>query len=126
MEMDSLPGLKAVFEDWRRKKRHAKEAVPGELVARAQRAIELHGIGPVARATKLDRTRLRTGRGRLKKKRSTTSVPAYSRVSLALPVMVPGPFAELETPAGLKVRLFAQTAETLDLLSSLCGAVGTR
>jgi hypothetical protein len=36
------------------------------------------------------------------------------------------PFAEIETRAGLKLRLFAQTDETLGLLSSLCGMGGSR
>jgi hypothetical protein len=34
------------------------------------------------------------------------------------------PFAEVETPAGLKVRLFTETGEALGLLSSLLGAGG--
>jgi hypothetical protein len=36
------------------------------------------------------------------------------------------PFAEVETPTGLKVRLFAETGEALGLLSALLGAGGAR
>jgi len=43
-------------------------------------------------------------------------------VELAAPVVAARPFAEVEMPTGLKIRLFTQTNETLELLSSLCGA----
>jgi hypothetical protein len=46
-------------------------------------------------------------------------------VELAAPATA-RPFAEVETPTGMKVRLFTQTDEALDLLSSLCGMRGAR
>jgi hypothetical protein len=36
------------------------------------------------------------------------------------------PFAEVELPTGLKVRLFTETGEALGLLSSLLGAGDAR
>jgi hypothetical protein len=53
-------------------------------------------------------------------------MPSFSRVELAAPAASTRPFAEVETGAGLKLRLFVQTEETLRLLSSLCGVGGGR
>jgi hypothetical protein len=50
--------------------------------------------------------------------------PAFSRVELAAPAVAVRPFAELEMAPGLKVRLFTQTDEVLELLSSLLGSGG--
>jgi hypothetical protein len=47
-------------------------------------------------------------------------------VALAAPPATVAPFAELETATGLKLRLFAQTDETLELISMLCAAGGER
>jgi hypothetical protein len=53
------------------------------------------------------------------------SDPAYSRLEVPGPASpTTGPFAEVEMPTGLKVRLFAGTDEALGLLSSLLGAGG--
>jgi len=127
MEVESLAGLKAAFEKWRSKKRHPREAVPGDLLERACAAARLHGPAAVAHATKVDRGRLKTGR----RSRGGSSVPAagvptFSRVEIAAPAGPTRPFAEVEMPSGLKVRLFAQTDEAVGLLSSLLGAGGAR
>ena len=53
-------------------------------------------------------------------------MPAFSRMALAAPAPTVGPFAELETAAGLKLRFFTQTDQTLELLSSLCAAGGAQ
>ena len=54
-------------------------------------------------------------------------LPTYSRLELAAPAAATArPFAEVEMPTGLKVRLFTETGETLGLLSSLLGAGGPR
>jgi len=46
-------------------------------------------------------------------------------LELAAPTgATPRPFAEVEMPTGLKVRLFTGTDEALGLLSSLLGAGG--
>ena len=54
-------------------------------------------------------------------------MPTYSRMELAAPAATTArPFAEVELPTGLKVRLFTETGEALGLLSSLLGAGGPR
>ena len=76
MKVESLHELKAAFDDWRSKKRHAREAVPADLVERARRMIGVHGLGAVAQATRVDRIRLRTGRrGQRKSRVLATGVP---------------------------------------------------
>jgi len=127
MENESLAKLKAAFEDWRSKKRYAREAVPADLLERARAAARRHGPAAVHRATKVDRGRLKTGH----KSRGGTGapaacVPAFSRVELAVPAAPTRPFAEVEMPTGLKVRLFTQTDATLELLSSLFDARGAQ
>lgn len=134
MKVESLEELKAAADDWRRKKRHAREAVPVELVERVRRTIGVHGLAGVVRATKIDRARLmagRTGLGKLSKRVNrrrvrAAAVPSFSRVEVVAPAATSRLFAEIETPTGLKLRVFAQTHETLGLLSSLCGVGGTR
>ena len=128
MDSGSLAELKAAFEKWRRRKRHVREAVPVELLQRARAAAGRHGAAAVARATKVDRGRLDTGRSRGKAGRVPgASVPTYSRLELAAPAAATARlFAEVEMPTGLKIRLFTETGEALGLLSSLLGAGGPR
>src|SRR5204863_5475953 len=103
--------LKAAFEEWRSRKRHLREAVPADLLQRARAAAGRYGWAAVARATKMDRARLESDRNRGKKRRGTGgSVSTYSRLELAAPATAtPRPFAEVEMPTGLKVRLFTET-----------------
>ena len=134
MEVEPLAGLQAAndaialktaFDEWRSKKRHAREAVPADLVERARQAARRHGPAAVARATKVDRGRLKIGSGQRGKSAApapTTRVPTFSRVELAAPAVAARPFAEVETATGLKVRLFTQTVEALELISSLCAS----
>ena len=122
MNVESLAGLRAAFEQWRSKKRYAREAVPADLLDRAIQAARRHGPSAVARATKVDRGRLKTG-GR---SRGRSGVPAFSRLEVAAPMVAARPFAEIETVAGLKLRLFTQTHEALELLWSLCSTGGAR
>jgi hypothetical protein len=128
MDGESLAELKAAFEKWRSRKRHVREAVPAELLQRARAAAGRHGAAAVARATKVDRGRLDTGRSRGKEgEMPGAGMPTYSRLELAAPAAATArPFAELELPTGLKVRLFTETREALGLLSSLLGAGGPR
>jgi hypothetical protein len=130
MKVESLDELKAAFDAWRRQKRHAREAVPDDLLERARRAIRAYGLGPIARATRVDRGRLgrgrRVGGSRKRGIASAARLPSFSRVELAAPAATSRPFAEVETPTGLKLRIFAQTPETLDFVSSLCGVGGVR
>jgi hypothetical protein len=148
MKVDSLGRLKTAFRGWRSKKRHVRETVPEELMERACRAAAVHGVGVVARATMLDQTRLgeRVGTAardtrrpvrrakkaailaknggrvvRAKSAPSSTSMPAFSRIELPIPQATAQPLAEVETPGGVKLRVFAITPETVSLLSTLSG-----
>jgi hypothetical protein len=133
MADESLAGLRDAFDAWRRRKRHVREAIPGDLLARARAAARQHGPAAVSRATRMQRDRLvvarmdrsQVGAG------ATSIVPAYSRVELAPPAAaVPPstmePFAEVETRSGLRVRLFTETGGALGLLSALLGVGGAR
>lgn len=124
---NELARLKAAFEEWRSKKRYAREAVPADLLERARAAARCHGPAAVARATKVDRGRLKIGgNGRHRREAAAARVPTFSRVELAAPAVVARAFAEIETATGLKVRLYTQTGEAFELLSSLCGLGGAR
>jgi hypothetical protein len=128
VRIDSVNELKLAFEVWRSKKRHVRETVPAELLARARRAISVHGLGAVARATKLERQRLKgkrvDGRTAERKVAVVTPMPSFSRMELSAPSVAAHAFAELEMSTGVKLRLFSQSPETLGLLSSLCGLGG--
>lgn len=128
MDGESLVELKTAFDEWRRRKRHVREAVPVGLMRRACTAARHHGPAAVARATKMDRGRLKMGGARRGgRKAPAASVPTYSRLDLTAPATVtPRPFAEIETATGLKVRLFTEAGEALGLLSSLLGSGGGR
>jgi hypothetical protein len=52
--------------------------------------------------------------------------PSYTRVELAAPASAVRPFAEVELPSGVKLRLFSGSSETMGLLSTVCGAGGGR
>jgi hypothetical protein len=145
MRVDSLKRLEVAFDDWRSRKQHIREQVPDELMARARRATAVHGVGAVARAAAIDYRRLEDGtHGKSKSTRSTrrggkadsgrskrapargakkgaTPTPSYSRVEFHTSEPSGGPLAEVETPSGLKVRLFKVNAETVSLLSALNG-----
>jgi hypothetical protein len=125
---ESLGKLKVAFAEWRSRKRYVREAIPVELVRQARAAVRRHGLAEVYRVTKVDPSRLKDGRRRRVVKRAPEAgVPTYSRLDLTAPVMVtPRPFAEIEMPTGLKVRLFTEAGEALGLLSSLLGAGGPR
>jgi hypothetical protein len=86
------------------------------------RAIDVYGLGVVARATKLEPSRLKAEHGRRRPSRSRSpsgaTVPSYSLMDLVPPSRAVGerPLAEVETPVGVKVRLFGATAETMGLV----------
>lgn len=132
MADESLAGLKEAFDAWRRRKRHAREAVPTDLLARARAAARQHGPAAVSRVTRVSRDRLvvaRLGQTQAGAGGAASIVPAYSRVEIAPPApasSAPTPFAEVETPSGLRVRLFTETGGALGLLSALFGAGGAR
>ena len=123
MKVESLEELRAAFAEWRRKKKHPREAVPEELLVRARRVAKTQGTQPVVRALKVDRRRLEGTRTRVEGEGGPgrARVPSYTRVELSPSVADAGPFAELELPSGLRVRLYSQTPEAMGLLSSVCG-----
>jgi hypothetical protein len=122
MQVDSLDELTVAFKRWRRKKRYVRERIPDELWGRALHAAQVHGLASVARATKIEHSRLVERSKSKKASRSTTL--AFSRLEIPAPSAMSSPIAEVETAAGLKLRVFTQTQETLSLLSSLCGIGG--
>lgn len=130
MKVDTLSDLKVTFAGWRRGKRHVREAVPDELLERARRAAEVHGVKEVVRAIRVERSRLFRRRRDERPPTALTmpaaqpAIPAFSRLELTPPTSGGALIAELETPTGLKLRLFAESAAMVGLLSSLCGMGG--
>lgn len=122
-QRSELEELRVGFEKWREERRHVREIVPQALLERAQRAVAQFGLADVAAATRFDRDRLR-GQSRVARRSAAKSsaAPAFSRIKLSAPAAPSQVIAELEMPTGVKLRLFTQTAEALQLLSSLCGA----
>ena len=126
MQIESLTGLRAAFEQWRSRKRHAREAVPAALLERAREAARRHGPAEVSRATKVCRSRLKIADGgRRRSKAVVTGGPTFSRMELTAPV-ADRAFVELETTTGLKVRFLKQSTETLELIASLVSSGGGR
>ena len=134
MKVDSLDELKWAFEEWRRSKKHAREAIPEELRARARRAMERHGVRAVVGVTRVEGARLlRSGRASRKaqdeKDRGDEpkSVPTFSRLEMSAPSSPRlRPIAEVETGSGVTLRLFEQTPELMGLMAAVCGLGGAR
>ena len=104
--------------------------IPETLIGRAVRAAAVHGRGAVRAATHIPSRHLlnapeargqRTVRRGRRPKASAETVPAFSRVELSAPSTSSRPLAEVETPLGVKLRIFAATSETLALVNALCG-----
>jgi hypothetical protein len=126
-----LEELSAAFGEWRSKKKYAREQTPEELVRRARSAASVHGVNRVAQAVRLDRHWLveggkGRGSGRAPPGGSARGAPSYSRVEMVGPVASARPFAELEMPSGIRLRLYSSGPETMGLLSSMCGLGGGR
>lgn len=102
------------------------EATPEPLLKRARCAAERYGVVQVSRAVGVDRRRLEDRNlGDRPAQVKPGATPAYPRVEVS--GGGPGlwrPFAELELPRGVKVRLYANGPETMGLLLSVCGAGG--
>lgn len=137
MRVDSLDDLQAAFAAWRRQKKHARESMPEELVARAHRAAKKHGERAVVRVTRVERGRLfrfpRAGTkavqvARKEAQANSRSVAAFTRVELSAPGAPPTPrlIAEVETGSGVTLRMFEPTPELMGLLSAVCGLGGVR
>ena len=133
MKTDSLDELRSAFAKWRRRKKHAREAMPEQLLARARRAAAKHGVRAVVGVTRVERARLfrsrRAGRKAPdeKTKGVPRSVPRFSRLELSAPsALSPRLIAEVETGSGVTFRMFEQTPELMTLLSAVCGLGGIR
>lgn len=136
MPVDSLNELKSAFVQWRSRKKHVREPMPEELVARARDATKMHGVAAVVGATRVERARLFRVKPARTKERAPMrtepqdeprSVPAYSRLELSAPAASsPRPIAEIETGSGVTLRVFEQTPELVRLLSAMCGVGGVR
>ena len=102
--------------------------MPEGLIIRARRAAQVHGVSSVVAATKLARRHLPVSSRCTGKRRivPVKKVPAFSRIELTAPPRTNQPVAEVEMPSGMKLRIFAVTAETTGLLSALCGVAGAR
>jgi len=120
VKSDSLEQLSVAFGRWRAERRHAREKMPERLVMRARRAAQTFGLARVSRAVKVDRRRLEGAEPARGDPVAVT--PAYSRVELVGATSSSRPFAELELPSGIKLRLYAPAPETMSLLSSVCGS----
>jgi hypothetical protein len=127
MMVEPLEDLVAAFTAWRSKKKHRRAPTPDDLIQRARALASVHGQWAIARAVKLDsRHFLEDGRP-VKKRTAAAKPPSYSRVQVTMPSVVAArPFAELEMPSGIKLRLYSQTAETMGWLSKVWGAGGGR
>jgi hypothetical protein len=128
VRVDSLEQLRTAFGEWRTEKRHAREKMPEELLKRARRTAETYGVNRVARALKVEKRRLEDSKTVAGGKGGTgpAATPSYSRVELVGSAISPRPFAELELPSGIKLRLYSGAQETMELLSSVCGTGGGR
>jgi hypothetical protein len=134
MKVDSLDELKSAFEEWRRRKRHVRESMPQQLLARAHRATKKHGVKAVVGVTRVERARLfRTRPARAKapgaggkKPKGVPGLATFSRLEVSAPsAPKPRPVAEVET-SGVTLRVFEQTPEMMGLLSAVCGFGGVR
>ena len=132
MKVDSLNELTVAFTEWRRGKRHVRETVPDRLLERARRGAEVHGVKEVVRAIGVERSRLFRNRPTGKSATALTVraakpvSPAFSRLELPSLPRGGAPIAELETPTGLKLRVFGESAAMVGLLANLCGMGGER
>ncbi len=130
MKVDSPSDLETAFARWRRSKRHLREAVPEELLERGpqvDRGSWSEGGGPFNEAGAFASFRGTKVEAVARKRRRVRSeaIPSSSRFELTAPSTSSGPLVEIETPAGMKVRIFSETPAALALLSSLCGGGST-
>jgi len=138
MKIDSLDELESAFAEWRRSKRHVREATPKKLLARARRAAKKHGVTAVVRVTRVERARLFRsqpgkkvrGAAREGRKSAAMTVPAFSRLELGASIAPPPTsnrlIAEVETGTSVKLRVFEETPAMVALLTAAVGLGGVR
>jgi hypothetical protein len=119
---ESLVELKAAIEAWRQEAAPAAGGAGGSLGASAGRSAAPRGSGGRSRATKVERARLAPGvKSPGEGEVTAASGPAYWRLEMPPSTTTPRrPFAEVEMPTGVKVRLFTDTGEALGLLAGTC------
>ena len=128
MRVESLDELRSAFAEWRGRKKYVREPMPEELLARARRATEWHGVRAVVGVTRVERARLVRSRPAGSKateertKGERPLVPTFSRLQLgAASAPSPRPIAEVQTGCGVTLRVFEQTPELMGLLWGVCG-----
>ena len=123
MIKESMSELHSAFAEWRLSKKHKKERIPVELLARARRLVEEHGASHVGYRLGIAPARLAAVETQLKAvEKSVSPLPNFTRMEITPPRTSLIPLAEAETPMGIKLRVFAMTSETINLLSSFCRA----
>ena len=80
MQIDSLDELKVAFARWRQAKRHVREEVPEDLLARARVTAEAYGVKETVQAVRLERSRILRCRGRRAKAELVPARPTFSRL----------------------------------------------
>lgn len=130
MAKDSLKVLKSAFHRWRQTKSYRGQAIPLALFERVQRAVAIHGMRNVVKATGFTQRQIeRECRSRKKisyKGSGKPRTPSFSRIEITTPAIASqaGLLAEAETPGGVKLRIFCLTPETTALMSSICRLSG--
>jgi hypothetical protein len=96
-----------------------------ESMAASKGASQLVQRGPDAESSAVARTTARRAKpaatAATRAKKRPAAVPSYSRLEIPARETTTCPIAEVETPAGMKLRVFALTPETVALLSTLSG-----
>lgn len=138
MKVDSLQQLEAAFATWRQEKQSRYEKTPRELLIRARQTAKKHGATAVVQATGIDRKLLgkatvddageeETNDAEVVLEPTAKATPAFSRLSLSAPTPKNArPLVEIETAAGIKVRVFESTPEIMSLLAAACELRGRR
>ena len=152
MRIDSLAELDSAFRNWRKQRRHIRERIPEKLLERARRTATVHSAWRVAQTIGVAHARLTKGLNRrpaqqggagarvtkpkavsAKPGRATVVAaararkplaPPYSRLEISAPAASARPVAEVETPAGIRLRIFQVTPETVALLSTVSASGG--
>ena len=126
-----LSELKIEFRKWRRQKHCRSERIPDDLLAKAIVAAEEYGRGRVGRALRIETQRLcrggevtvRAAPNLAVSQTPSVPMPTFTKIQVAIPRGLQ-PLLEAETPAGMKLRVFTFTPDTVAVLSSFCHVGG--